>query len=244
MSVLDEILTWSLSLGSSWVRDALRRIVTQSEISEADIAQLAALCKKPHGLTSAKVEFEPLTVDHVPPAAQAGPVSLVALTHVSDVNALAPNETITFGKRGLTVVYGDNGTGKSGYARILKRACRARGSSEPILANALSEQPGGTPTARLTLAMADVEEAHTWRDDAPGPPHSGSLSAYSMHRPRRSMFRIRPRFGLGRWDLMCSTSSQTPACESRRASRGSARYCSRRTRRGLTLERARRPDSS
>lgn len=178
MSVLDEILAWSNSLGSSWIRDALRRVVTQAEIAEADVDDLAALCKKPHGLSETNTDMAPLAADHLPASGVGGAVSLTALTHVSDVNALAPNETVSFGAAGLTVIYGDNGAGKSGYARILKRACRARGSSEPILANALSDKPAGTPTAKLTVSVGGAASVHVWKDGLPGPAELGAVSVF------------------------------------------------------------------
>ncbi len=37
---------------------------------------------------------------------------------------------------GMTVIYGGNASGKSGYARVMKRACRARDQTEPIHPNA------------------------------------------------------------------------------------------------------------
>src|SRR5207249_8442659 len=64
------------------------------------------------------------------------PVTLVSVTHNRGVNALAPDQTITFGEN-LTVVFGLNAAGKSGYTRILKRACRSR-FTEDILGNVLS----------------------------------------------------------------------------------------------------------
>ncbi|MGH3788908.1 MAG: AAA family ATPase [Pseudonocardiaceae bacterium] len=39
---------------------------------------------------------------------------------------MAPDQTLTFGTTGLTVVYGDNASGKSGYARLLKSLVGAR----------------------------------------------------------------------------------------------------------------------
>lgn len=36
----------------------------------------------------------------------------------------------------MTVIYGDNGSGKSGYSRVLKRACRTRDQMEAIHPNA------------------------------------------------------------------------------------------------------------
>ena len=56
--------------------------------------------------------------------------------HHKGVNALAEDQTLKFAP-GLTIVYGDNGAGKTGYIRILKQACRARGQEE-ILGNVVS----------------------------------------------------------------------------------------------------------
>ncbi|WP_245479279.1 ATP-binding protein, partial [Mesorhizobium sp. M1A.F.Ca.IN.022.05.2.1] len=57
----------------------------------------------------------------------ATPSSASALFSLPHVNALAPGERLSFGKTGLTAIYGDNGAGKSGYARVLKHSAgRAR----------------------------------------------------------------------------------------------------------------------
>src|SRR4051794_32924666 len=103
MSALEEILAWSDAQEGSWIRDALRRIVTGPQVSDTDIVDLAELCKKPHGLSDSKTNGWPLVSEHLPPDLQKGPVYLASLTHVSDVNALAPNETVTFGKTGVTI---------------------------------------------------------------------------------------------------------------------------------------------
>ena len=50
-------------------------------------------------------------------------VALLTVDEIANVNALAADQHLTFGQTGLTVVYGRNGAGKSGYARILKHAC-------------------------------------------------------------------------------------------------------------------------
>lgn len=208
MAVLDEILAWSESLGDSWVRDALRRIVTQPEITEADVAELADLCKKPHGLSAGKPQAVPLTAAHLPTVQEKGPVYLAALTHVSDVNALAPGETVKFGKNGLTVVYGDNGAGKSGYSRILKRACRARGSAEPLLPNALSDQAAGTPTAKLSVGVGGTETDHTWKEGAASVADIGAVSVFDalaaqVYISDKTEARFRP-FGLDVLDKLAA----------------------------------------
>jgi energy-coupling factor transporter ATP-binding protein EcfA2 len=215
MAVLDEILAWSELLGDSWVRDALRRIVTQPEITDADIGELGELCKKPHGLSAGKPQAVPLAAAHLPVAQEKGPVYLASLTHVSDVNALAPGESVKFGKTGLTVVYGDNGAGKSGYSRILKRACRARGSGEPLLPNALSDQAAGTPTAKLSVGVGGAETDHTWKEGGAAAPDLGAVSVFDalaaqVYISDKTEARFRP-FGLDVLDKLAAVCARVKA---------------------------------
>lgn len=141
MTVLEEILEWS-SDRPTWQRDALRRLVLNGELSVDDIDALADICKAGHGLAEQR-DTVTLAKDHIPvTTALSVPVSLLSIFHHRGVNALAEDQTLRFGPK-LTVVYGDNAAGKSGYIRILKSACRAR-SQEQILGNVTS---GVTPHA-------------------------------------------------------------------------------------------------
>lgn len=77
--------------------------------------------------------------------------TLTTMTGVSGVNALAADETLSFGPK-LTVVYGPNGAGKSGYARVLKSACFTRSKDIGILGDvklAKGQQP--KPTAKFSF---------------------------------------------------------------------------------------------
>lgn len=131
-TVLQEILAWSVDR-PSWQRDALRRLVVNGELTSGDINALAAICKGEHGLTE-KAVAQPLAKEHVPErGGTVQAVSLESICHHKGVNALAENQTLKFAPN-LTIVYGDNGAGKTGYIRILKQACRARGQEE-ILGN-------------------------------------------------------------------------------------------------------------
>jgi DNA repair ATPase RecN len=140
MSVLQQILEWSKDR-PHWQRDGLRRLVLAGEFSEQDIRELTEICKSDYGLVE-KIEAKPLAKEHVPgKASSAAAVALESIYHHKGVNALAEAQTLKFSP-GLTIVYGDNGAGKTGYTRILKQACRARGSEE-ILGNVVS---GAAPT--------------------------------------------------------------------------------------------------
>ncbi len=149
MTVLQEILQWSQDR-PAWQREALRRLVLNDELSDEDINALAEICKNGHGLSEQR-DTVPLAKEHVPDQTAGAPVSLVSIFHHRGVNALAEDQTLKFGP-GLTVVYGDNGAGKTGYIRILKSACRARGP-EKILGNVVS---GTTPLAPVVAIKYKV----------------------------------------------------------------------------------------
>lgn len=135
--VLAEILVWSTDC-PMWQRDVLRRLCTKGELEEMDLDELTALCKAKGG------GGDPLSADHIPDPQAATTVAELRSVHdVENVNALKAGEQLTFGKTGVTVVYGDNGSGKSGYARILKKVCRARSPKrDDILPNIYASKMG------------------------------------------------------------------------------------------------------
>ena len=67
------------------------------------------------------------------------PVILKSISNISGVGALSPYASLQF-ENGLTVVYGENGSGKSSYVRILK-ALEDYTNAEHILGNVFSEKP-------------------------------------------------------------------------------------------------------
>lgn len=161
IAIYREILDWSADR-PPWQQDALRRLVTQERIEETDIADLASLCKAKHGLEDCK-EAKPLKKSHLPiTAATDSEVRLKHLKHQMGVNALASDQTLQFGPN-LTIVYGDNGAGKSGYARILKRACRARGA-EPILGDVTSNALLPPPSALIRYSVGGKFTDFQWND--------------------------------------------------------------------------------
>lgn len=159
MNVLQEILTWSADR-PTWQRDALRRLVVNGELSNDDISALVEICKGDHGLAE-KAEVKLLAKEHVPGGeARAAAVSLVSIFHHKGVNALAEDQTLKFAPS-LTIVYGDNGAGKTGYIRILKQACRARGQ-EQILGNVVSGVAPPKPTVNIKYKVGDETIPHEW----------------------------------------------------------------------------------
>jgi len=162
---LERILVWSQAR-PLWQRDALRRILTQSSVTEEDITELAELCLKGVGDSTVKLEAQPLEANHIPK--DPGPGESIRLKSISDVvgvNQLAADQVLKFEANGITVIYGPNGTGKSGYTRILKRACKSRHAGR-IMPDVSKPSTGEPAKTKFELFRSSgVVETIDWFDD-------------------------------------------------------------------------------
>ena len=167
-----EILDWSKQI-PEWQQDALRRICQKGELDDTDIEELAILCKH-NGKNSMPIDSQHLRN----PEATTSVVNLSEIRDTWNVNALKPGEHLTFCKTGLTVVYGDNGSGKSGYVRILKQVCRSRSSRKEreILPNIHVNDPT-QQKAIIRYSINGENKSEHWRAKTPA---DQSLSAISV----------------------------------------------------------------
>ena len=181
-SALHEILAWA-STRPDWQRDALRRIVVNGGIEEADLKDLERICRAKHIVDSSNgpaVAVEPLAKVHLPPTPGAAEsVSLVSLGELKHVNRLPSDQVIPFGPApGLTVVYGDNGSGKSGYARVIKKACRARGVPPIIRANAFAPPATVKASAVIIFRATGTNVPVTWTDGISSAPRLANVFVF------------------------------------------------------------------
>ena len=179
MNVLESIYDWSQSL-HEWQRDALRRALEKGILKDQDIDDLRALVKSSVGITDAKKRQPlPLAKEQIPAASASGqPVVLKALENVKSVNAIADGQELVLSEQGLTVIYGDNGSGKSGYVRVMKHALRARDQDEAVLPNVFdSAKRAQTPSAAFRIVDKQGEHVVRWEE---GKPASEVLSAISV----------------------------------------------------------------
>jgi energy-coupling factor transporter ATP-binding protein EcfA2 len=181
VSALKDILSWSKT-SPQWQRDALRRLLQQGKLSDADITDLTKLCKSAHGLTTVEDNMPaaiPLAEEHLPVDVQANsPVVLATIQNVQNVNIISTKLPLAFGTSGLSVVYGDNATGKSGYARILKLACRARSKPKRILPNVFSNVTAGPSEAVIGFKVGDKDDSYHWKDGHGGSAILASVSVF------------------------------------------------------------------
>lgn len=169
ISALHEILAWSAKR-PSWQRDALRRIVVQESLDKSDIDELACLCRVAHASTSndgPRHTCVPLNSTHLPSRPGAiSSVSLCSLSKLTGVNRIPSTEELRFGDTpGLTIIFGDNGAGKSGYARVIKRACRTRGTAAVIRPDIFSNTKPQMASAEFRCRVGGTEQVIQWSDD-------------------------------------------------------------------------------
>ena len=169
MSLLNEIHAWSTGL-KPFLSDALRRLLQNTSLTASDHDDLFALLKLEVGIPDPNNRVpEPLDISHLPStSAQGMTIRLLSLKNFKNVNRIAENQKLEFVPLGLTVIYGDNGTGKSGYSRVLKLACRARDQKATVLPNAnLPKNQQGTPEAKFVIESGGKETILKWQLGSP-----------------------------------------------------------------------------
>jgi len=180
LSVLQDILAWTKSL-PSWQSDAVARLLTKRSLTAEDHEDLFALLKAAHGIPDPRNRSpNPLADDQIPAPVEAiTHVELRFMRNLRHVNAIAENQQLAFSPTGMTVIYGDNGSGKSGYSRVLKRACRARDQMEAIHPNAnLPADKVGVPEATFEIAVDGVVKDVRWTQGKAPPPELSSFAIF------------------------------------------------------------------
>jgi energy-coupling factor transporter ATP-binding protein EcfA2 len=112
-----ELLAW-INQQHAWLRVAAERLVRTGEISDADITDFVEILKNP---PQAHIENQPDEAG-VRRVVNVADLRLLSLGPVEGIDALNPRSPLSFGDGNLSVVYGNNGAGKSGYTRIISKA--------------------------------------------------------------------------------------------------------------------------
>lgn len=164
---IDDILEWSGKL-SGWKQDALRRLAVSVELTQDDRNELLAMIKKAAGfnLPAQPPEVVPFVKEHFG-GGNHRPIILKGIAKVTNVNRLVPDASLTFCPKALTVVFGRNGSGKSGFVRILRTACRTR-IENPAKLKVLADVYGaavGLQSAEIIVNAGDGDFTIPW---APG----------------------------------------------------------------------------
>ena len=180
MSILKEILKWTQGV-PAWQSDAVARLLVKQTLTTEDVNDLFALVKSEQGiLDPQRRKSNPLTAAQIPaPVENSMHVELHAMKNLQHVNAIANNQRLPFSPTGLNVIYGDNGSGKSGYSRVLKRACRARDQMEVIHPNAnMPASKAGNAEAVFEISVNGTMQDANWINGKVAPPELSSLGIF------------------------------------------------------------------
>ena len=182
ISIWERIASWAQSQDiPDWQSDAFRRIYEKPKLSQTDIRELGALLRSDFAVPIASDNLGSLRAkrfrlggqnDADPTPIPPSSVQLVSMGKLMNVNAIASDKPLEF-RPGLTIVFGYNGSGKTGYSRVLKRACYARDchvhdEGEAILPDMRihgeNEKPADGPAAEFVLKVNGNDRTIPWHD--------------------------------------------------------------------------------
>ncbi|MBU0471453.1 MAG: AAA family ATPase [Nanoarchaeota archaeon] len=181
MSLLKEILAWTISGLTDWQRDAIRRLFQKQTLNEQDYIDLYAMLKSSHGiLDSQNRKPIPFSQSFLPAQVESSaPVIIQAMRDLKDVNLIGDGENLKFSAKGMTLIYGGNGSGKSGYSRVLKQACRARDVLEVVHPNAFDlKAVHNIPEAIFDVLIDEKVKSIAWRQGQEPPDELSTIAVF------------------------------------------------------------------
>lgn len=138
MNAIKEIIEWTLKSLSPWEGDIVRRLLENGTISQVETNEIIENASAAYAIIECSTAqlLQPTYNPQTTAKEIANePIKLCAINAVVNINAINDNTKLPFSHEGITIIYGENGSGKSGYTRILKNACYAKYVEPEILAN-------------------------------------------------------------------------------------------------------------
>jgi ABC-type Mn2+/Zn2+ transport system ATPase subunit len=155
--IVDFLWEWAETNGD-WSKLLISKIVsTETDLTSLDRQTVFNYFLQSIGLYKGLPPLAIVKPVYTPTSKQ---IELTSLSDVTGVNRLAKNQTINFSKN-LTVIFGENGTGKTGYGRILKSLGFSYDSNNKILSNIFGTAAAKTATIKYKSNGVD-EPPFNW----------------------------------------------------------------------------------
>jgi len=156
-----EIMDWLLTQ-PDWLQEAAERLLRQGNLGAGDLSDLCSMIKTPEGRknTNHRAFDELFNFSETE-----GDVRISSLGEIGGIENLAPRQPLLMGNGNLVVIYGHNGSGKSGYTRILKKAS-GKPRAIPLKPNVFAAVPA-SQKCRIAYEIAGGKRDIEW--DANGP---------------------------------------------------------------------------
>ncbi len=181
MNLLKSLLVWTNEKLVPWQRDAVRRLFEKGSLDGSDFDDLYAMMKDTHGIKDEKGRIPvALSEDDLPTDNdEQEAIALVSLYDLQHVNRIANGQKLEFSETGMSIIYGGNGTGKSGYARVLKKACRTRDSQEKVHTNVFDiNDHTTTPMATFDIEINSIKKTVFWNRNEAAPDELSTIAVF------------------------------------------------------------------
>lgn len=172
MAIEEELAAWAQTR-PEWQRGVLVRLCRSEQFDDPAIEAIADALVSGSASTTATISASDIPGSAISPE----PIRLQMLRDLHGVNALAGNQCLSFAAAGLTVIYGDNASGKSGYARILSNAVAARVCAD-VLGNVFATGAVSDMTAIIEFTVGGGTPAVEWKWPGENSPELAQVHYY------------------------------------------------------------------
>lgn len=121
-----DIIKWLAGM-PTWVKDAVLTFYNKGAFEQNDIIRFADECIEDVSNKKREIDIEEMVILN---QTYNNSLSISSISGIEGVNALSSGKALSFQNEGITVVYGENGAGKSGYIRIFKKVSDAKYKEE------------------------------------------------------------------------------------------------------------------
>lgn len=176
----DDLLTWCQGR-PAWQQAMVGLLTAAPELSESQLDEFSAALKLQHKITTGPPSAWPaLTKAQLKGDAATAPVTILgSIGPLKNIDRLAADQPpLKFAMKGITLIYGANGSGKSGYCRIAKKVCRCL-HDVSLRGNVFDPVASGPREIDLVFRVdGSDKQSVTWNDDSEPPPELGRISVF------------------------------------------------------------------
>ena len=165
----------------SWQQEAIRLLTAKPKLDAEELDQLEEAVKRDARIAAGTSPVWPaLTKTHLKAGNKFAPVTVLgSIGPLRNIDRLAAGQPpIKFAINGITLIYGANGSGKSGYCRVAKKICHCL--HDVTLRGNVFEPASADPREVTLTFRVDGEKARTvvWDDRNAPPPELGRISVF------------------------------------------------------------------
>jgi energy-coupling factor transporter ATP-binding protein EcfA2 len=143
-----------------WVRAVVADVIASGRaLAESSVAFAYSIFRQEKALDERTLPAVELLSTEAGEDEKDAPLAIARLSNVHGVNALISGEIIE-PHEGLTILYGENGTGKTGYSRIFKALANSRTADE-ILGD-IQAAEDESPSATVEYTLGDQARSLAW----------------------------------------------------------------------------------